>query len=400
MTSFLSAGTKLGRYEIRSKLGEGGMGEVYRARDPKIERDVAIKVLPDEFSTHSARLQRFEQEVRAAGRLNHPNILAIHDVDLHNGTPFVVYELLVGETLRERFADGRLNSRKIVDYTLQIAHGLAAAHDKGIVHRDLKPENIFITDDDRVKILDFGLAKLFESMDHGQAQTDVPTRKVHTSPGTVMGTVGYMSPEQVLGEQVDHRSDIFSLGIVLYEMLCGERAFQRPSAVETLNAILKEDPPELSNRNVIQPSVERVVRRCLEKKPEQRFQSARDFAFALETVSESTRPTGLPPQIGTHKRRPTREHLAWIIAGVLLLAVILLSFAYYQKPSSVSYSSQFLIYPAERSTFVSSDLTYPVAVSPDGRHLALSISSAGEVRIWLRPIDSMTATPFQTPKEV
>lgn len=395
MTSILSAGAKLGRYEIRSKLGEGGMGEVYRARDPKIERDVAIKVLPDEFSAHPSRLQRFEQEVRAAGRLNHPNILAIHDVDLHNGAPFVVYELLVGQTLRERFADGLLNSRKVVDFTLQMAHGLAAAHDKGIVHRDLKPENIFVTDDDRVKILDFGLAKLFEHMDHGQAQTDVPTRKVNTSPGTVMGTVGYMSPEQVLGEQVDHRSDIFSLGIVLYEMLSGERPFQGPSAVETLNAILKEDPPELSNRNVnVQPSIERVMRRCLEKKPEQRFQSVRDFAFALETVTQPTRSSPTPIEVSLTKSRVTREQIAWGVALLLLLATIASVVAYYRKPSNISYSSQFLIYPPERSNFIAGDLSFPVAVSPDGRHLALAISTAGESRIWLRSLNSVAPTPI------
>lgn len=396
MTSFLSAGTKLGRYEIRSKLGEGGMGEVYRARDPKIERDVAIKVLPQEFSGHPNRLQRFEQEVRAAGRLNHPNILAIHDVDLHNGTPFVVYELLVGETLREMLTEGSISSRKAIDYTLQIAHGLAAAHDKGIVHRDLKPENIFITKDDRVKILDFGLAKLFESLDESESQTDVPTRKINTTPGTVMGTVGYMSPEQVLGEEVDHRSDIFSLGIVLYEMLSGVRPFQGPSHVETLNAILKEDPPELSSVNGnVQPSIDRVMRRCLEKKSARRFQSVQDFAFALETLSESTRSSPAAVHLGGGKRWFTREYLAWSIAGLLLLAVILAIVAFYRKqPSTVSYSSHFLIYPDEQTAFRASDLTYPVAVSPDGRHLALSISTAGPLQIWLRPIDSLNGTPI------
>ncbi|MCA1604569.1 MAG: serine/threonine protein kinase, partial [Acidobacteria bacterium] len=209
----ISPNTLLGRYEIRSQLGAGGMGEVYLARDPKINREVAIKVLPAAFSLDSDRLRRFEQEVQATGKLNHPNILAVYDVETHDGAPYVVYELLEGEALRERLSGGALAARKAVDYALQIAHGLTAAHEKGIVHRDLKPENIFITHDGRVKILDFGLAKLTKPADNTEPQTDVLTRRVNTDPGAVMGTVGYMSPEQVRGQKVDHRSDIFSLGV-------------------------------------------------------------------------------------------------------------------------------------------------------------------------------------------
>ena len=284
--TIIAPGTKLGRYEIRSQLGAGGMGEVYHARDPKINRDVAIKVLPAAFSSDSERLRRFELEVEATGKLNHPNILAVYDVETHDGSPCVVYELLEGETLRERLRSGALAARKAVDYALQIAHGLTAAHEKGIIHRDLKPENIFITHDGRVKILDFGLAKLTEAAPNTEGQTDVLTRKVNTDPGSVMGTVGYMSPQQVRAQRVDHRSDIFSLGVVLYEMLSGKRAFRGDSAIETLNAILKEDPPELSETNSqINPALERVVMHCLEKRPEQRFQSARDVAFALEALS-------------------------------------------------------------------------------------------------------------------
>lgn len=368
------------------------MGEVYRARDPRIDRDVAIKILPAEISTNASRLQRFEQEARAAGKLNHPNILAIHDVDLHDGMPYVVYELLEGETLRDRIAKGQLGIRKTIDYALQIAHGLAAAHDKAIVHRDLKPDNIFITRDDRIKILDFGLAKLFERLDETQAQTDVPTRKVNTAPGVVMGTVGYMSPEQVVGERVDHRSDIFSLGVVLYEMLSGERPFRGASVVETLNAILKDEPADLpSNRN-IQPSIDRVMRRCLEKQPEHRFQSAQDFAFALETVSEtstSTRTRAIEPP---PKSVVTRERVAWLVAGILLVIAVGSLVAYYRKPTGNSYSSQFLIYPPERSFFSSSDLAYPVALSPDGRQLALVISESGGSQIWLRDLSSLAMT--------
>jgi serine/threonine protein kinase len=221
----LARGTKLGRYEIRSQLGAGGMGEVYRARDEKLNRDVAIKVLPAAFSENVNRLRRFEQEAQATGALNHPNILAVYDVGIHEGAPYVVSELLEGETLHHRLDEEPLAQRRAIDYAVQIAYGLAGAHEKAIVHRDLKPDNHFITKDDRVKILDFGLAKLVEPMIDGRAQTDIATRQVHTDPGTVVGTVGYMSPEQVRGQHVDHRSDVFSFGVVLYEMLSGRRAF-------------------------------------------------------------------------------------------------------------------------------------------------------------------------------
>ena len=281
----LAAGTKLGRYEIRSQLGEGGMGEVYRARDEKLNRDVAIKVLPVALSQDADRLRRFEQEAQAAGTLNHPNILAVYDVGTHDGAPYVVSELLEGETLREKLECVAIPQRRAVDYASQLARGLAAAHARGIVHRDLKPENIFITTDGHLKILDFGLAKLIEPISAG-AQTDVPTRRVNTDPGTVMGTVGYMSPEQVRGRAVDHRSDIFSFGAVLYEMLSGKRAFRGESTADTITAILKEDPPELSTQGTqISAALDRVVRHCLEKNPEERFQSARDLAFGLDSVS-------------------------------------------------------------------------------------------------------------------
>ncbi|MEP6912870.1 MAG: serine/threonine-protein kinase, partial [bacterium] len=210
----IATGTKLGRYAIRSKIGEGGMGVVYRARDEKLNRDVAIKVLPAAFSADEERLGRFEQEAQAAGSLNHPNILSVYDVAMHDGAPYVVSELLEGESLRGRLEDAPIAQRKAIDYAIQIARGLSAAHEKGIVHRDLKPDNLFITKDDRVKILDFGLAKLIDPAGN-IGQTDVPTRKVHTNSGAVMGTVGYMSPEQVRGGAIDHRSDIFSFGTVL-----------------------------------------------------------------------------------------------------------------------------------------------------------------------------------------
>src|SRR5438132_636125 len=273
----ITTGTHLGRHEIRSQLGAGGMGEVYRARDEKLNRDVAIKVLPASFSQDADRLRRFEQEAQAASSLNHPNILAVYDVGTHDGAPYVVSELLEGETLRDRLLGPPIPQRKTVDYAAQIARGLAAAHARNIVHRDLKPENIFIAGDGQVKILDFGLAKLVEPVGANPMLTEQPTRKLYTTPGSVIGTLGYMSPEQVDGKQVDYRSDIFSFGVVLYEMLAGKRAFpQRETLRETLHAIATEDPPVLSELVPhMSASLEKVVERCLEKKPEERFQSTR-----------------------------------------------------------------------------------------------------------------------------
>src|SRR2546429_1240933 len=316
----LAAGTKLGRYEIRSKLGGGGMGEVYRARDEKLNRGVAIKVLPAALSQDGDRLRRFEQEAQAAGALNHPNILAVYDVGTHDEAPYVVSELLEGETLREKLDGAVIPQRKAVDYASQLARGLAASHARGIVHRDLKPENIFITTDGHLKILDFGLAKLTETLS-AEAQTDVPTRRVNTDPGTVMGTVGYMSPEQVRGRHADHRSDIFSFGAVLYEMLSGKRAFRGESTADTITAILKEDPPELSTTGTqISAALDRVVRHCLEKNPEERFQSARDLAFGLDSVSGiSGQSIAAIPDVAVQSKRNL-----WpvIIAAAVIIAAL------------------------------------------------------------------------------
>jgi serine/threonine-protein kinase len=289
----LSPGTRLGPYEILAPLGAGGMGEVYRARDTRLGREVAVKVLPESLSADSDRLRRFEQEARAASALNHPNILTVHDFGQQNGSPYVVSELLEGATLRDRLTQGSLPARKAVDYGIQIAHGLAAAHEKGIVHRDLKPENVFVTHDGRIKILDFGLAKLTQP-ETSEGGTKAPTL-AGTEPGVVMGTVGYMSPEQVRGQAADPRSDIFSFGTVLYEMLTGERAFRGDSAIEALNAILKEEPPEISaSRPHLSAALDRVVRRCLEKSPAERFQSSRDLGFALaEAAGSSAQPASV-----------------------------------------------------------------------------------------------------------
>jgi len=282
----LATGTKLGPYEIGAPLGSGGMGEVYRARDSRLNRTVAIKVLPASFSADPDRLQRFAQEARAAAALNHPNILSIFDIGEQQGAPYVVSELLEGETLRERLRNGPLSIRKAIDYSLQVARGLAAAHEKGIVHRDLKPENLFITEDGRVKILDFGLAKLTRPEITSEGD-DAPTVHAATEPGLVMGTAGYMSPEQVRGKPTDPRSDIFSFGAILYEMISGKRAFHGDTPADTMSAILKEETPELSEtaRNV-PPGLDRIVRHCLEKVPSQRFHSAGDLAFDLEALTD------------------------------------------------------------------------------------------------------------------
>ena len=302
------------------------MGEVYRARDPRLGREVAIKVLPASFSSDPDRLRRFEQEARAAGILNHPNITAVHDVGSEEGAPYVVSELLEGETLRSRLAGGAFSPRKALGHALQIAHGLAAAHEKGIVHRDLKPENIFVTRDGRVKILDFGLAKLTQPENAVSPQSELPT--VGSQPGVALGTLGYMSPEQVRGRTADARSDIFSFGAILYEMLSGKRAFQGDTPADTMSAILTKDPPDLSvtNRN-ISPGLERIVRHCLEKDPEQRFHSAHDLAFDLEALSDVLAPA-LGAQVVRSKsawRRRTAFAISGVaVAGLLVIATLLL----------------------------------------------------------------------------
>ncbi len=274
----LSAGTKLGPYEIIAAIGAGGMGEVYRARDARLDRDVAIKVLPESFAGDADRLRRFEQEARTVAALNHPNILGVYDIGQHQGSPYMVCELLDGETLREKLQEGPMPQRRAIEYASQIAEGLAAAHDKGVVHRDLKPENVFVTRDGRVKVLDFGLAKL-APMEAGRAAAGEGatfTGQAHTMPGMVLGTAGYMSPEQVRGKEVDARTDIFAFGAILYEMLSGRRAFKGESSIETMNAILKDDPPELeTEKQKLSPGLEHIVRHCLEKNPEERFRSAR-----------------------------------------------------------------------------------------------------------------------------
>ena len=314
----LTPGTRLGDYEVQKLLGSGGMGEVYRARDLRLRRDVAIKVLPSFLSSDKERLRRFEQEAQAAAALNHPNILAVYQMGTYEGSPYMVSELLEGETLREEIRRGPLPARKVIEQGVQIAHGLAAAHEKGIVHRDLKPENLFTTKDGRLKILDFGLAKLKQpkkEREHSSLTVDVQG----TEPGMVMGTAGYMSPEQVRGKAADHRTDIFAFGAILYEMLTGRRAFQKTTSADTMSAILNEEPPTVSQLAPnIPPALQRTIHRCLEKPAEQRFQSASDLAFALEALSDSS----ASPSLSALPRVTPRHRFVTIlaIAAVILLA--------------------------------------------------------------------------------
>ena len=368
----LEKGTQLGDYEIQSLLGAGGMGEVYRARDLRLRRDVAVKVLPTVVSSDPARLWRFEQEATAAAALNHPNILAVHQLGTYAGTPYLVSELLEGETLREQIRRGRVAPRRVIDYGAQIANGLTAAHEKGIVHRDLKPENLFVTKDGRIKILDFGLAKLTQPQPG--SEHSAPTIGSETEPGLVMGTVGYMSPEQVRGQAPDSRADIFAFGAILYEMLTGKRAFQKPTSPETMSAILNEDPPEMSSADPrLSPSMQRIVRRCLEKNPEQRFQSASDLAFALAALTDA------PDVINKalEEDRSARKRYIALAACIALLAAALAAYHFWPRsnrpigPAKIAQISQW-----------NKPMKY-ARLSPDGHNVAFVSPVGGIAQVFL-----------------
>jgi serine/threonine protein kinase len=371
----LNLGTKLGPYEIQAPLGAGGMGEVYRARDTRLGRDVALKVLPPSFARDSDRLRRFEQEARAVAALNHPNILAVFDIGENDQSPYLIAELLEGETLRNVLDRGPLSPRKAIEYAVQIAQGLAAAHEKGIVHRDLKPENVFVTKDARIKILDFGLAKVEQKT---PAASDGATMtSSHTSMGVVIGTASYMAPEQVRGEQVGARTDIFAFGAVLYEMVGGKRAFRRDTGAETMTAVLKEDPPELSDAShLVPPTLDRIVRRCLEKSPEQRFQSAKDLSFALSALS-GTDPSGEGRILKTRSRVP-----GWIWAACALVLLAFAAASLLTRHSSEEPRMQFAI-P------LSGEVSH-LALSPDGSTLAYvsTEASSGLPLLYLQRVGS------------
>jgi len=387
----IAPGLRLGPYEIVSPLGAGGMGEVYRARDTRLQRDVAVKVLPASLATDPERLLRFEQEARAAAALNHPNITAVHDLGQHEGAPFIVTELLQGESLRTTLARGVVPARQAITYAMQLAHGLAAAHEKGIVHRDLKPDNVFVTLEGNVKILDFGIAKLTQPETASAGVTLMPTTPVvnavpNTVAGMVLGTIGYMSPEQVRGAAVDHRTDIFALGIVLHEMLSGRRPFGGDTTADVMSAILKDDPSELSGTGTrIAPALERVVRRCLEKQPAMRFQSARDLAFALDTLTAQadTVPV-VAADLGRKKAsRSIVTIVAWSAAAVSLLAAVAFATLYFRTPAPETRTMRFQLMPPGPTAAES------LMLSPDGRQLAFVASAGGPAQIWVRSLDTL-----------
>ncbi len=365
------------------------MGEVYKAHDPRLGREVAIKVLPSAFSADPERLHRFEQEARAAAALNHPNILAVHDIGQHDGAPYIVSELLEGETLRERLHGGALPVRKAVEYAVQIAHGLAAAHEKGITHRDLKPENIFVTSDERVKILDFGLAKLTQAEPSMAGASELPTTPPNTLPGVVLGTIGYMAPEQVRGLTADHRSDIFAFGAILYEMLSGRRAFRGDTTADTMTAILKEDPPDLAtSERHIPPALARIADHCLEKSPTARFKSADDLAFALEALSAHSGANEATISATVTPKRKRRERLAWALVAVAVLAVGVLAVPvtlYVRRAEAEPVVTRFDVVTPPTSD------AFSFALSPDGRQLVFVATAEGGSRLWLRPLDQVTA---------
>jgi len=381
----LSLGDRLGRFEIVGSLGAGGMGEVYRARDQQLARDVAIKVLPAAFSQDAERRRRFEQEARAAGGLNHPNILAVYDVGIESGSAYIVTEVLEGETLRDRMGGRPLAVRKAAEYALQIASGLGAAHERGVVHRDIKPGNLFVTSDGRIKILDFGLAKLIGP----DSSLDTETIALTGTVPTVMGTVGYMSPELARGLRVDHRTDIFSFGVVLYEMLAGFAPFQRLTPGDTLNAILNDEPAELPRGDSEIPALERIVRRCLEKKPEERFQNCRDLAFHLETRSSNSGRADASVGRRPGLARWRRAMLAG--AGVAALgtagALGALTSARITSPAPSTGPHRV----SRLTTFVGVE-EFP-SLSPDGKMVAFTAPLGGRRQVFIRYLNGGTPLP-------
>ncbi|MCM2315599.1 MAG: protein kinase [Thermoanaerobaculia bacterium] len=394
----LQPGTRLGSYEVVAPLGAGGMGEVYRARDPRLDREIAIKVLPASVADNADRLHRFELEAKAAGSLNHPNLVTIFELGTHEGAPFIAMELLEGETLRDRLGNARAHSgdttqsgsskttaisqRRAIEWASQIAHGLAAAHEKGLVHRDLKPENIFITRDNRAKILDFGLAKLMAPGD--DEVSDDLTQKRNTAPGTVLGTAGYMAPEQVRGRDVDHRADIFAFGAIFYEMLTGRRAFAGNSAADIMSAILREEAPDISETHPhLPPALSRIVQHCLEKDASMRFQSARDLAFDLEAVSGLSGSSSAMRSRGVSARR----WLPFAIATLLGVVVTALAFVVVRQTGSAA-TTERAAPPrtVTQLTFQSGNESFP-SISPDGETFVYVSEADGDLDIYFQRVD-------------
>ena len=369
----LAAGFRVGHFEVMAPIGAGGMGEVYRARDLDLGREVALKVLPDELVLDPSRLARFEREARTVAALNHPNILVVFEIGFHEAVPFVAFELLAGQTVGHA-AHGTLGLRRTIDYAAQAARGLAAAHDKGIVHRDVKPANLFITSDGVLKILDFGIAKF--------AGDELEAAPTLTAPGAVVGTSGYMAPEQVLGRPVDARTDIFALGTVCYEMLTGRRAFPGDTGAQRLAAILKEEPPEIRTVNREVPgAVARIVHRCLEKAPEDRFQSARDLAFALESAGQADAPPAGRPAAPGWRRWAALA--AVLVAGLVVGGII---GGRLNRAGAEPRFARHLSLGPPAATPLSSDIYVPFALSPDGTTLVFA--GQQHQRLFVRRLDT------------
>jgi eukaryotic-like serine/threonine-protein kinase len=387
----LPAGSRLGQYEILAPLGAGGMGEVYRARDSKLQRDVAVKVLPEAFAADAERLARFRREAQVLAGLSHPNILSIFDFGTQDGTAYAVTELLEGETLRQKLESGPVPVSRAVLWAQEIARGLAAAHAKGIVHRDLKPENVFVTKDGHVEILDFGLA-LQLALPVDAADTASPTMGLPTEPGVILGTVAYMSPEQARGLAADHRSDIFSFGSLLYELLCGRRAFSGPSVVETMHAIVKDEPADLPP-GVRQAAggLERVVKTCLAKEPGERWQSAADLARELAWLAEDQGRRGASPRA---ERDDLRRWLPWAVAGLTAALAVLAVFASRGNPREAGPVVRFSVPPPEKTTLEPNVLGFSFAPGPDGCSIAFTATSGGRAVLWLWSVADGTAIPL------
>ncbi|MFQ5701454.1 MAG: protein kinase [Acidobacteriota bacterium] len=418
----LQSGHRLGPYEILDSLGAGGMGVVYRARDTRLGRHVAVKVLPAEFSADPERLRRFEQEARAVSALNHPNILTIHDVGSDGGPAYLVTELLEGQTLRQAMATGPLGVDKAIDFAMQMTRGLAAAHEKRIVHRDLKPENIFVTEDGRIKILDFGLAKLTHAAGEERAGSRMSTIAGGTEPGRQLGTVGYMSPEQVRGQPVDHRSDIFAFGTVLYEMLSGRRAFQGESAADTMAAILHDQPPALSAVNPAVPlPLEGLTRRCLSKDPKGRFQLACDLILTLEVLSGSS-PSPVPPstdgrpEAGPARQRsiavlpfrdlagdPQNAHLGLGLADATITELALVKSLLVRPTATILQYQDRAVAPQEAGRRLGVDAVVDVNFQRFGNRLRATVQLVGTYdgrSLWAAKIDTSLDDIFQMQDDV
>jgi eukaryotic-like serine/threonine-protein kinase len=383
-------GTQLGSHEVLGLLGKGGMGEVYLARDSKLKREVAIKILPEEFSRDPDRVSRFQREAEVLAVLNHPNIAAIYELQELNGLRYLVMELVEGETLAERIARGRIPVDEVLNIAASICEALEAAHEKGVVHRDLKPANVKITPDGKVKVLDFGLAKAMESTSAGATLSNSPTMidsMAATNAGMIIGTAAYMSPEQARGRNADPRSDVFSFGCVLYEMLTGNKAFQGAEVADILASVLARDPDLTLLPSNLDPRIQELLGRCLDKNPKRRWQAVGDMRIEIETVFANPAPEELTSSVSAAPTRQSR--MAWAVAVVLGLGLTAISILYFVRTERPPLPENRL----DVTTPATAD-PFSFAISPDGREFVFSALNGGESQLWLRHLDSPTALPL------